>query len=83
MDELSSQTTYGGDAYLTSLLVAFNVPHICLSLWKDPAILDLAFELLKQIMQQDPDKVLHLFVEGKAAIMSLFDLLNVDHSFAT
>jgi hypothetical protein len=83
MDELSSQTTYGGDAYLTSLLVAFNVPHICLSLWKDPAILDLAFELLKQIMQQDPDEVLHLFVEGKAAIMSLFDLLNVDHSFAT
>lgn len=83
MNDLSNQTTYGSDPYVTSLLVAFNVPHICLSLWKDPAILDLAFELIKQIVDQDPDEILHLFVEGKAAINSLFDLLNLDSSFDT
>jgi hypothetical protein len=83
MDELSNQMSYGSDPYVTSLLVAFNIPHICLSLWKDPAILDLAFELIKQIMHQDPDEVLHLFVEGKPAILSLFDLLNLDASIET
>lgn len=51
MDDLSGQPTYGNDSdpYVISLIVAFNVPHICLSLWKDPAILDLAFELMKRL----------------------------------
>jgi len=85
MEDLSSQGTYGesGDPYLVSLLVGFNVPHICLSLWKDPAILDTAFELIRQIVEQEPDEILHLFVEGEAAIMSLFDLLNLDSSVET
>lgn len=85
MGELSNDSAYGKleDPYAISLLVSFNVPHICLSLWKDPALLDLAFELIKQIVDQDPDEVLHLFVEGKPAIMSLFDLLNLDSSFET
>lgn len=69
------------DPYLTSVLVGFNVPHICLSLWKDPALLDVAFDLIKKIVEEDPDEVLHLFVEGKEAIMSLFDLLNLDAEF--
>ena len=85
MEELSNGSAYGdtSDPYVTSLLVGFNVPHICLSLWKDPAILDLAFGLIKHIVEQDPDEVLHLFVEGKDAIMSLFDLLNLDSSIET
>ena len=69
------------DPYLTSVLVGFNVPHICLSLWKDPALLDVSFDLIKKIVEQDPDEVLHLFVDGKEAIMSLFDLLNLDAEF--
>ena len=69
------------DPYLTSVLVGYNVPRICLSLWKDPALLDVAFELIKTIVEQDPDEVLQLFVEGKEAIMSLFDLLNLDSEF--
>lgn len=85
IEDLSNESKYGQttDPYVISLLVSFNVPHICLSLWKDPAILDLAFQLIKQIVDQEPDEVLHLFVEGKAAIMSLFDLLNLDASFET
>ena len=83
LDDMASQSAYGSDPYVISLLVGFNVPHICLSLWKDPAILDLAFELIQKIVEQEPDEVLHLFVEGKAAIMSLFDLLNLDSSFET
>lgn len=78
MMELSSDNT---DVYLTSLLVFFNVPRICLSLWRDPALLDLAFELLQHIVSQDPDEVLHLFVEGKPGILSLFDLLNLESGF--
>jgi FYVE zinc finger/WW domain len=68
------------DPYVISLLVSFNVPHVCLSLWKDPALLDLAFDLIKNVVEQDPEEVLHLFVDGEAAIMSLFDLLNIDDS---
>ena len=78
MAELSGNEA---NPYVTSLLIGFNVPHICLSLWRDPALLDLAFDLIKQIVDNDPDEVLHLFVEGKAAIMSLFDLLNLDEAF--
>jgi hypothetical protein len=83
MSALSGEVApkHGADPYLTSVLVAFNVPHICLSLWRDPALLDLAFDLIKKIVDRDPDEVLHLFVEGKAAIMSLFDLLNLDSGF--
>jgi len=85
MDTLAGETSYGRneDTYMISVLVKFNVPHICLSLWKDPALLDLAFEVIKQIVEQEPDEVLHLFVEGKAAIMSLFDLLNIDSTVGT
>jgi hypothetical protein len=68
------------DPYMLSVLVKFNVPHICLSVWKDPALLDLAFEVIKQMVEADPDEVLHLFVESKEAIVSLFDLLNLDSS---
>ena len=80
MADLNGESGYGpsADPYVTALLVGFNVPHICLALWKDPALLDQAFALIKQIVEQDPDEVLHLFVEGKEAILSLFDLLNLD-----
>merc|ERR1711933_479313 len=61
-------------------LVHFNVPQICLSLWKDPALLDLAFGLIKRVLEIDPDDVLHLFVASKQSIQSLFDLLNLDSS---
>jgi hypothetical protein len=82
METINGENTYGNDAdpYITSLIVSFNIPHVCLSLWKDPTLLDLAFELLKQIVEHDVDDVIHLFVHGKAALMSLFDLLNVDQS---
>mmetsp|Transcript_10306 Transcript_10306/g.28438 ORF Transcript_10306/g.28438 Transcript_10306/m.28438 type:complete len:2169 (+) Transcript_10306:173-6679(+) len=77
IDELGND---GFDPYIISVLVSFNVPHICLSLWKDPALLDLAFDLIQFIVEKEADEVLHLFVEGEAAIMSLFDLLNLDSS---
>jgi hypothetical protein len=83
MSELTTDSVLGHremDPYMLSILVQFNVPHICLSVWKDPALLDLAFEVIKQMVDADPDEVLHLFVESKEAIMSLFDLLNLDAS---
>jgi hypothetical protein len=85
MEYLSGDTPYGneGDPYMISLLVSFNVPHLCLSLWKDPALLDLAFDILKQIVEQVPNEVLHLFVEGKPALTSLFDLLNINSAVET
>ena len=58
----------------------FNVPHICLSVWKDPALLELSYGLIKTMVEADPDEVLHLFVESKEAIMSLFDLLNIERN---
>eukprot|EP00529_Nitzschia_sp_RCC80_P002265 CAMPEP_0113516958 /NCGR_PEP_ID=MMETSP0014_2-20120614/41926_1 /TAXON_ID=2857 /ORGANISM="Nitzschia sp." /LENGTH=2154 /DNA_ID=CAMNT_0000413969 /DNA_START=305 /DNA_END=6769 /DNA_ORIENTATION=- /assembly_acc=CAM_ASM_000159 len=83
LDELTTESVLGHteiDIYMLSLLVHFNVPHICLSVWKDPALLELSYGLIKAMVEADPDEVLHLFVESKDAIMSLFDLLNIDQS---
>ncbi|GKY98814.1 hypothetical protein MPSEU_000837500 [Mayamaea pseudoterrestris] len=66
------------ESYLTSLLVAFNVPHICLSLWKDPMLRELAFEVTTLIVELDSEEVIHLFVESQDAIELLFDLLNLN-----
>jgi hypothetical protein len=79
--ELTTKSAVGHlevDDYMLSLLVSYNVPHICLSVWKDPARLELAYELIKMMVETDPDEVLHLFVESKESIMSLFGLLNLD-----
>ena len=83
LEEMTSKSALGHievDDYILSLLVAKNVPHICLSVWKDPALLELSYELIKMMVETDPDEVLHLFVESKESIMSLFDLLNLDSS---
>lgn len=66
------------DPYIVSVFVNFNIPQICLALWKDPALLDLAFGLIKQVIEMGTDDVIHLFVASKEAIISLFDLLNLD-----
>ena len=83
LDELTTESVLGHseiDPYMLSLLVHFNVPHLCLAVWKDPALLELSYGLIKTMVEADPDEVLHLFVETKEAIMSLFDLLNIDRS---
>lgn len=83
LDELTTESVLGHseiDVYVLSLLVHFNVPHICLSVWKDPALLELSYGLIKAMVEADPDEVLHLFIESKDAIMSLFDLLNIEQS---
>jgi hypothetical protein len=80
-DSMLALSSEVADPFLTSVLVTFNVPHICLSLWRDPALLDLAFDLIKDIVERDPDDVLHLFVKEKAAILSLFELLNLDSAY--
>jgi hypothetical protein len=69
--------------FLVSLFVKFNVPVTLLSLWSDPALLDLAFELLKQVVEIDPDDLLHLFVESKEAILAVFNMLNLDPPVGT
>lgn len=78
---MSEQPTYDNesrDPFFISLVIAFNVPHLCLSLWKDPVMLDLAFLLMKQIVELEPDEVLHLFVDEPPSIQALFDLLSLD-----
>mmetsp|Transcript_13508 Transcript_13508/g.31750 ORF Transcript_13508/g.31750 Transcript_13508/m.31750 type:complete len:2174 (+) Transcript_13508:146-6667(+) len=83
LDDLTTESVLGHseiDLYMLSLLVHFNVPHLCLSVWQDPALLELSYGLIKTMVEADPDEVIHLFVESKEAIMSLFDLLNIDQS---
>jgi len=66
------------DPFFNALFAKFNVPKILLSLWSDPALLDVSFGLLKQIVEVDPDDILHLFVESKEAILALFSMLNLE-----
>jgi hypothetical protein len=81
-DSLSELTTEAIDEsktldnYMLSLLVSYDLPSIFLSVWKDPALLELTYELLKMTIEADPDGVLYLFVNVKESVVSLFDLLN-------
>lgn len=71
------------DPFFISLFVKFNVPKTLLTLWGDPALLDVAFGLLKQVVEIDPDDIMHLFVESKDAILALFNMLNLDTAVGT
>jgi hypothetical protein len=78
-DSISAGVT--GEAshpYFVALFVKFNVPRVLLTLWDDPALLDVAFGLLKQVVAIDPEDILHLFVSSKEAIFALFNMLNLD-----
>jgi len=78
LSELTEETIEGSklDDYMLSLLVSYNLPSIFLSVWKDPALLELTYELMKMTIEAGPDGVLHLFVNIKESVISLFDLLN-------
>ena len=83
-DAISSGSSgKGSDPFFVALFVKFNVPIILLTLWGDPALLDVAFGLLKQIVEIDPDDILYLFVESKEAILALFDMLNLNPAAGT
>ncbi len=71
------------DPYICSLLVTYQIPQICLSLWRDPALIDVSYELIKLMVEEYHDDVLPLFVQSKAAISALFDMLTFDSSDET
>lgn len=82
LNDMSTSKTDSVDAvdpYLIALIINFNVPRVVLSLWKDPALLDLAYSVLKQVVDINPDDILHLFVESKEATLALFDMLNMEN----
>lgn len=66
------------DEYMLEVLVALEVPRICLSVWKDPALLELSYELLTVLVDEEPDEIMQSFVDSKESMMSLFDLLNLE-----
>jgi hypothetical protein len=68
------------DPYMRSLLVGFHIPQVCLSLWRDPALIDVSYELIKLMVDEYNEDVLPLFVQSKIAILSLFDMLTLDTS---
>ena len=87
LEDQSSDSVVPGmsnnDPYICSLLVTYEIPQICLSLWRDPALIDVSYELIKLMVEEYHDDVLPLFVQSKAAISSLFDMLTFDSSDET
>ena len=67
------------DPYMSTLLVAYEIPQICLTLWRDPALIDVSYELIKLMVEEYHEDVLTLFVQSKSAILSLFDMLTFDN----
>ena len=63
------------DEDIHSLMVNYNLPHICLRVCLDPGLLELAFELLNMIIDVDQEDFLPLFVKDKESILSLLSLL--------
>jgi hypothetical protein len=82
LEELTKESISGHeiDEYMLALLADCDIPYICLSVWRDPALLEVSYELIKMMVEADPEEVLHLFVERKESMISLFDLLNLDSS---
>ena len=76
----SGLANHAKEPYMISMLVAFDVPRMCLTIWQDPALIDLAFDIIKMMVASHEDELLHIFVESKSSLLSLFDMLNVDHS---
>ena len=71
---------HANEPYMISMLVSFEVPRMCLTIWQDPALIDLAFEIIKIMVTVHQDDLIHIFVESKSTLLSLFDLLNMDDS---
>jgi FYVE zinc finger len=65
------------DVVLKSLVI-FNVPSICLSSWHDPALLDLSYELLSVLMEEEPDVVQHAFLKSKETLLCLLNSLTLE-----
>lgn len=76
LTEEASEDSKTLDDYMLGLLASYNLPCIFLSAWKDPALLELTYELMKMTVDADPAGVLHLFVKSKESVVSMFDLLN-------
>lgn len=74
MQHAEVENEYG----IISLLVSFRVPQMCLLLWREPALLDLSIDVVKAIVEHDPEDVIHLFVEDKTTLLTVFDLLNAE-----
>mmetsp|Transcript_62300 Transcript_62300/g.94080 ORF Transcript_62300/g.94080 Transcript_62300/m.94080 type:complete len:2134 (+) Transcript_62300:145-6546(+) len=79
--EATSESAMGHqelDEGVRSLLVAYNLPHMCLSVCMDPGLLELAYELVKVVIDADGEDFLPLFVQDKECILSLLSLLVVE-----
>jgi len=79
-DDLKGTATREIDQYILDVLVAFKVPRICLSVWRDPALLELSYELLTKLVDEESEEILQSFVDSEESIMSLFDLLSLESS---
>ena len=77
-DSISAGSDDDDDQFFVSLFSKFNLPKILISLWGDPALLDISFGLMKQVVDIDPDDILLLFAESKEALLALFQMLNLD-----
>lgn len=70
----------GIDDFTLSLFIDFNITHVCLLAWRDPALMQVSFELLKTIVDTASGDVLHLFVDREESLLSLLESLSVDYS---
>jgi len=68
--------------YAKSVLVAMQIPSICLSLWTNPHLQNLAFTFVSNILAHDEELAV-LFVEQKSTLQSLFDMLSSSSDQAT
>jgi FYVE zinc finger/WW domain len=62
--------------YMISMLVAFEVPRCCLSIWQDPNLADLSFDIIKLLVDAGQEDLVHVFIDSKATLLSLFEMLH-------
>jgi len=66
------------DEYCQSLLVAMQIPAICLTIWNNPILQNLAFDMISLLVENalsSQDCLVRIFVESKSTLASLFQLL--------
>ncbi len=87
-EEQSSDSVVSGipntDPYMSSLLVAYEIPWICLILWSDPALFVVSYEWIKLTVEEYHDDVCvgSLCTNEKCNLIP-FDLLTFDSSSET
>lgn len=75
-DCISSNTNKEINTNVLQVIMFYDLPGICLSFWRDSALLELSYEILMLLVEAEPEAIQQSFVQSKDSLVALFELLS-------